>query len=253
MCLLSIAFNAHPDYPLVFIGNRDEYHARKSAAADWWPTEKQILGGRDLQAGGTWLGINKGGHLGVVTNRPDLPPPEQGPRSRGELATRWLNNKELLPDLEQTHSTYGGFSLLLTDQSQLTILSGGHGAGALRTSSIAQGITGLSNTATDQPWPKLDWLNAQLEQTLSDGAVGIETLMALLTRTDPVPGAASHGVPATPFVLGDSYGTRCSTVVLIRKDGHCQFTERRFGPGGAAAGESRFEFDCGSSGNQDFS
>jgi uncharacterized protein with NRDE domain len=251
MCLLSIAFNAHPDYPLVFIGNRDEYHARESAAADWWPADKQILGGRDLQAGGTWLGMNKAGHLGVVTNRPDLPPPSQGARSRGELATRWLNNNQLLPGLEETHKAYGGFSLLLADQSQLHILSGGNGAGALHTSSIEQGITGLSNTATDQPWPKLEWLNAQLKQTLSDGDVGAEKLMALLARTDPVPGAASHGVPATPFVLGDSYGTRCCTVVLIRKDGYCHFTERRFGPGGAAAGESRFEFDSQRPGNPD--
>ena len=77
MCLLSLAWQAHPDYPLIFVGNRDEYHARPTAAADWWQDRPDILGGRDLQAGGTWLAINRKGDFGVVTNRPDLPAPER--------------------------------------------------------------------------------------------------------------------------------------------------------------------------------
>jgi uncharacterized protein with NRDE domain len=242
MCLLSVAFNVHPEYSLVFIGNRDEYHARESAPADWWPADKTILAGRDLQAGGTWLGINNAGHFGVVTNRPDLPPPEQAARSRGELATRWLTGAELLPDLEGTHHAYGGFSLLLTDPAKLHILSGGYGDGKLTTRTLDQGVTGLSNTAIDQPWPKLNWLNEQLEQVLQSNQVDTDTLMSLLSRREPVPNATTHGVPATPFVLGETYGTRCSTVITVRRDGRCTFVERRFGPGGVAGGESQFEF-----------
>lgn len=245
MCLLSLAFNQHPDYPLVFIGNRDEYHARETAAADWWTTETSasILAGRDLQAGGTWLGINRSGRFSVVTNRPDLPPPEQNARSRGDLNTTWLSEHELLPELEETHADYGGFSLLLVDQ-RLRILTGGFGTGRLTSESLDQGVTGLSNTALDQPWPKLTWLNAELERVLSEGEPETEQLMSLLGRTDPVSEAASDDVPATPFVLGEAYGTRCSTVVTMRADGLCRFTERRFGPGGKSRGESAFEFQA---------
>ena len=80
MCLLSLAWQAHADYPLVFVGNRDEYHARPTAAADWWADAPDILGGRDLEAGGSWLGVSKQGRFAVVTNRPDLPAPEVAPR-----------------------------------------------------------------------------------------------------------------------------------------------------------------------------
>ncbi|MGI9291877.1 MAG: NRDE family protein [Gammaproteobacteria bacterium] len=245
MCLLSVAYKQHPDYPLVFIGNRDEYHARETAPAEWWPADDSppILAGRDLQAGGTWLGINRLGRFSVVTNRPDLPPPEENARSRGDLNTTWLSGHELLPELEETHADYGGFSLLLIDE-KLQILTGGFGMGHLTANTFEQGIFGLSNTSLDQPWPKLNWLNAELERTLSEGEPDTEQLMSLLGRTDPVPEAASHGVPATPFVLGEAYGTRCCTVVTVRTDGLYSFTERRFGPGGSPLGEAAFEFQA---------
>jgi uncharacterized protein with NRDE domain len=245
MCLLSLAFNAHPDFPLVFVGNRDEYHARPTAPADWWDDAPDILGGRDLQAGGTWLAINKAGRLGVVTNRPDLPAPEQDSSSRGELITGWLNHSTVINKLPEQHSRYGGFSLLLTEPGALQLISGGNGAPKLLTHSLGNEIIGLSNTAPDQPWPKLTWLNQQVAAHLHKLAAGkpdTEHLMALLTRTDPVPQTAVHGVPATPFVTGQQYGTRCSTVVTISRQGECRFIERRFGPGGTQAGESTYSF-----------
>lgn len=246
MCLLSIAVNKNADYPLIFIGNRDEYHERESAPADWWQSDiaqdKEILAGRDLQAGGTWLGISKAGRFSVITNRPDLPPPAEAARSRGELTTRWLRNETLLPELSETHSSYGGFSLLLADTKGMQILTGGFGSGKLGQHHLDEGVTGLSNTAIDQPWPKLSWLNAELGKSLANSNPDPEMLLGLLGRTEPVPGASSHGVPATPFVLGDTYGTRCCTVVLIKSNGSCRFIERRFGPGGRPAGESAYDF-----------
>ena len=90
MCLLSVAWQSSSDFPFIFAGNRDEYHARSSAAAGWWDDQPAILGGRDLVAGGSWLGINKKGRVAVVTNRPDLQAPEQDALSRGELVSGWL-------------------------------------------------------------------------------------------------------------------------------------------------------------------
>ncbi len=242
MCLLSLAINAHPDFPLVFAGNRDEYHARESAPATWWPDEHNVLGGRDLVAGGTWLGITRSGRFGVVTNRPDLPPPDDDPLSRGELVTGWLTDTHTIDRLPEQHGRYGGFSLLLADDQSLQLMSGGNGAGTMNSRRMERGVTGLSNTAPDQPWPKLQWLNKQLTLQLAEGKPDIERLMSLLTRTEPVPDSASKGVPATPFLVGEEYGTRCSTVITVSTRGECRFHERRFGPGGISEGESEFEF-----------
>jgi uncharacterized protein with NRDE domain len=242
VCLLSLAYKAHPDFPLVFAGNRDEYHARESAPATWWPDEHNVLGGRDLVAGGTWLGITRSGRFGVVTNRPDLPPPDDGPLSRGELVTGWLTDTDTINKLPAQHTRYGGFSLLLADDQSLQLVSGGNASGAMISRRMESGVTGLSNTTPDQPWPKLQWLNQQLTNQLAEGKPDVERLMSLLTRTEPVPDSASKGVPATPFVVGEEYGTRCSTVITISVRGECEFLERRFGPGGKPDGESACSF-----------
>lgn len=242
MCLLSIAYQLHPDYPLVFIGNRDEYHARPTQAADWWVDAPDVLGGRDLEAGGTWLAINRAGHFGVVTNRPDLPQPDQDPRSRGELVTAWVSSTNSFAELPDYHAQYGGFSLLLADRQELRRLSGGCGADNFFAHTLVSGVTGLSNTPPDQPWPKLVWLNQQLTDQLAGDPPDIESLMALLMRTDPVPDSVSQGVEAQPFVLGTQYGTRCSTVITISREGVCTFHERRFGPAGVPTGESSYRF-----------
>jgi uncharacterized protein with NRDE domain len=243
MCLLSLAWQAHPDYPLVFLGNRDEYHARPTAPADWWQEFPNILGGRDLEAGGSWLGVNRQGRFAVVTNRPDLPAPEENPHSRGELVTAWLGdetNISAIDLLSERASSYGGFSLLLADRSGLTRLSGGHGVDELETKQLEPGVSGLSNTAPDDPWPKLTWLNAELEQLVAAGEPDHATLMELLLGTKSIGGGS--GVASTPFVLGERYGTRSSSVITVTRAGECHFTERRFGPLGKPAGESAYFF-----------
>jgi uncharacterized protein with NRDE domain len=244
VCLLSIAWQVHPDYPLVFLGNRDEFHARPTAAADWWQDNPDVLGGIDLEAGGSWLGVNRTGRFAVVTNRPDLPAPGASARSRGELVTAWLKNEpssaiDLLPE---RNLLYGGFSLLLAKPGKLERLSGGNGTSQLERTEIPPGITGLSNTSPDDPWPKLAWLNQQLADTLDAGTPDEEQLINLLLRTEPVSDTTGQDVSVLPFVTGDHYGTRSATVVLIDRRGECVFYERRFGPGGHPRGDSRFCF-----------
>ena len=245
MCLLAVAFDSHPDYPLVFVGNRDEYHARPASPADWWDDFPALLGGRDLQAGGTWLAVNRDGQLAVVTNRPDLPAPENNSLSRGELVTGWLNDDEGLASLAAQHERYGGFSLLLTDAAGLHVISGGNETGTLEQRDYNAAIVGLSNTALNDPWPKLLWLERELKRTLADRSPDPDELMKLLMRTDPVPDTDETGVPARPFVVGETYGTRCCTVICIDKEGLCRFQERRFGPGGQPAGQSEYTFNTG--------
>jgi len=253
VCLLAVGWQCNDRFPFVFAGNRDEYHARPSAAADWWHDAPHVLGGRDLLAGGSWLGVSRNGRFAVVTNRPDLPAPEKSPLSRGELVANWLTADDsqslgaLRSDLEVRASRYGGFSLLAAtlgsdSNSKLQCLSGGSQGGPLQYEQIAEGITGLSNTATDKPWPKLTWLNRELAQLLHAGNVDTERLFALLRREDPVPDTRATGVSARPFIIGQEYGTRCSTVITVDDTGYCHFLERRFGPNGLTMGESAFEF-----------
>lgn len=246
MCLLSIAWQCSVDYPFVFAGNRDEYHARASAPADWWRDDGDVLGGRDLVAGGSWLGINRDGRFAVVTNRPEMPAPQQDALSRGGLVAEQLSGQadqqKLQLRLAENSERYGGFSLLAGNiaKGALHCYSGGQGSAGLDTAFVDRGIFGLSNTALDNPWPKLTWLNDEL------GAQAFKPdpsrLFSLLLREEPVPGAVTDGVSSRPFIVGEGYGTRSATVVIVDRTGRCRFIERRFGPGGSDAGESAFEF-----------
>jgi uncharacterized protein with NRDE domain len=254
MCLLSVAWQTNHDYPFIFAGNRDEYHARPSLPANWWKDEPNAIGGRDLVAGGSWLGLNRDGRFAVVTNRPDLPAPDQGALSRGDLVSAWLKKSQPLaePDsveqLSSNFSRYGGFSLLLGDlrpghAGTLQQFSGGNGLNELSCVTLPAGISGLSNTAPNAPWPKLQWLNRELGLLIRTAKADPTALLSLLQRHTEVPNTDQTGVPATPFVHGTLYGTRCSTVIIVDRAGHCQFVEQRFGPGGRPTGESAFEFD----------
>jgi uncharacterized protein with NRDE domain len=253
MCLLSVAWQSTAEYPLVFAGNRDEYHARPTAAADWWEDAPDVLGGRDLLAGGSWLGMRRDGRFAVVTNRPDLPAPGQAALSRGDLVSAWLADRAAAPEsfsverLAGQSQRYGGFSLLLGEvrpgaTGSLQQFSGGNGVTGMACLTVAAGITGLSNTAINQPWPKLQWLNQEMTR-ISTGRPDVTTLFDLLQRKTAVPGNHSGGVPATPFVSGSLYVTRSSTVIIVDRTGHCQFVERSFGPAGVARGEAAFEFE----------
>lgn len=253
MCLLSIAWQCSAEFPFVFAGNRDEYHARPSAAAHWWDDAPGVLGGRDLVAGGSWLGISHSGRFAVVTNQPVLAAPVLSPLSRGALVADWLKASDgytasdLQATLDERNSRYGGFNLLTASLERdstgtLHCFAGGNGSGSLHYEQLAGGIIGLSNTSLTEPWPKLIWLNRELSRLVAAGVDDFEQLFALLQRDEPVPGADSRGVPARPFVKGTEYGTRCSTVITIDRAGHCRFRERRFGAGGAPVGESAFEF-----------
>src|SRR5262245_10572919 len=155
MCLLVLAWDMHPRYRLVFAGNRDEFHERPSAPLGWWTDSPRILAGRDLQAGGTWLGLSRQGRFGVVTNFRDLQRPLEGAPSRGALITRWLAGEApldgFLEELHESAARYAGFNLLLSDGESLVYASNRLPEFS-RT--LAPGIYGLSNHLLDTPWPK---------------------------------------------------------------------------------------------------
>jgi uncharacterized protein with NRDE domain len=155
MCLIVLAWQVHPEYPLVVAANRDEFFARPSAPAGFWPERPEILAGRDLEAGGTWLGVNRCGRFAALTNyreggqqRPEAP-------SRGALATDFLTQQSdpqrYLDDLAKRGAEYNGFNLFVGDCRRLGYYANrGRGPRWLE-----PGIYGLSNHLLDTPWPKL--------------------------------------------------------------------------------------------------
>ena len=257
MCLLVLAWQAHPRYRLVVAANRDEYHARPAAPLARWPPPLAILAGRDLQAQGTWLGVDRARRLGVVTNFRELQQPRPGAPSRGDLIPSYLGTGEgaaaFFAALEARAPGYSGFNLLLTDQQSLWYGSNRAVPFARR---LPPGVYGLSNELLDTPWPKLTRVRKGFEAWLATPQASPQALFTLLADRTPAADAAlatnTGGLPpewaralSAPFVLHPGYGTRSSTVVLQEGGGALFLAERRFDPAGAPSGESEFELRAG--------
>jgi uncharacterized protein with NRDE domain len=250
MCLILVAFQSSADFPLLVAGNRDEFHARPAHAAEWWADDRDVLGGRDLQAGGTWLGLHRSGRFAAVTNFRDAAPSRGGKRSRGHLVSEFLRSRaaplEYLRSIEGQH--YAGFNLLVSDGQSLASLSNRDGAAR----ELAAGVYGLSNATLDTPWEKIVRSKRALNALLSADAVNETSLFRLLADRDKgpahevtsehLPFVTAHAITA-PFIVLPEYGTRCSTVVMADRNGRWTLAERRFNPAGGKTGESRFSFD----------
>lgn len=236
MCLLALAWRTHPDYSLILAGNRDERHARASAAAGFWSDAPDILAGRDLEAGGTWLGVTTACRYAVVTNYREGLNPAKAPRSRGALTAEFLKRdvvpEEYLRELQPHAGEYGGFSLVVGDRDSLWYFSNRGGAPA----PITPGVHALSNHLLDTPWPKVQAAKARVKLLLDTGAMSVDALLKMLSDRTP----AETGLPDTgigpelerrissAFVADPVYGTRCSTVLMLHRDGSLRFSERRF-------------------------
>lgn len=249
MCLILIAFKTAADYPLLVAANRDEFHARPSLAADWWADNKDIVGGRDLQAGGTWLGLHRSGRFAAITNYRDAAPSRRGKRSRGLLVKEFLQNTAAPLDFLQSidGDAYAGFNLLVSDGQTLGSFSNRNGSAR----NLAAGVYGLSNATLDTPWEKVERSKRALNALLASNTINETSLLRVLADqekgpageviSEHLPFATAHAITA-PFIVLPEYGTRCSTIVMV--DQHrWALTERRFGPAGDRTGESRHSFD----------
>lgn len=251
MCLILVAFQVDASLPLLVAGNRDEFHARPSRAADWWPDDRQVLGGRDLQAGGTWLAVHRSGRFAAVTNYRDAAPSRAGKRSRGHLVAEFLQGCATpLQYLESIDGDrYGGFNLLVSDGRSLAHYCNRDGVAR----ELPAGVYGLSNATLDTPWEKVERSKHILHTLLTDNAANETALLRLLAdrnkgpssevKSNRLPFATAHAITA-PFIVMPDYGTRCSTVVMADQQGRWSLLERRFSPSGDKTGESRFSFDC---------
>lgn len=255
MCLIAIAWRVHPRFPLALIANRDEAHARRTAAAGFDPDAPDVYGGRDLVQGGGWLQVSTRGRLAAVTNVRAGIAGETAPRSRGALVRDFVRGESPagagLSSLAPIAAEFGRFNLLAWDGTSLGFASNHPG---FASGPVAPGLHAMSNGAFDAPWPKSThatraleaWLRSPASMAETTDADMIEPLLDALADTSIAP---DEGLPDTgvglelermlspPFVRGERYGTRCSTVVLVGRDA-VVFAERRFGPDAAPLGES---------------
>jgi len=249
MCVLAFAWRAHPRWHLVVAGNRDELHARPATPLARWDRPDHLLAGRDLQSGGTWLGVSEQGRFAVVTNLRGYGVPEPGRPSRGDLVTDWLAGNARDDRLgEADLSNFNPFNLIVADREQAHFLS--NRPENVR-SLLAPGIYGLSNGALDEPWPKTIRLKETLLEWIVGSAKRPEVLLDDL-REESLPGvgipsAVPSDVPQEPplspiFIRNPVYGTRCSTVVAVDDRGQGVIVERRYTPAGEAAGETALSF-----------
>ena len=243
MCLIVFAWRPGHAQPLIVAANRDEFYARPSLPLAQWSESPQVYAGRDLEAGGTWLGVGANGRFAALTNirNPHQPPAR---KSRGELVARFLAGEmpidDYLSDVVARSLEYAGFNLLVGNANELWHFN----ARAAEAVMLPAGVYGLSNAGLDTPWPKLLKARKALEAVLNDPRP--EALLALLNDPQTAPfaelpdtgvGLATETLLSSVFIASPTYGTRASTALIVHADGTRHMVERSFGPYGGHLGE----------------
>ena len=251
MCLILLAWNAQREHPLILAANRDEFFARATQPAGSWPESPAVVGGRDLEKGGSWLAVSAAGRLAAVTNFRDGTRRRGGRRSRGLLVSDFvlseLDPSAFLADVRARRDAYDGFNLLVAADSDLLHYSNVSD----EITTVAAGVHGVSNHLLDTPWPKVERGKQALARLL-DGdrdalAAGLFDALAD-THSPPDDELPSTGVSpeweralGRAFIHTSGYGTRASTVVLMERSGRLTFLERNFAATGAPAETRAFQ------------
>jgi uncharacterized protein with NRDE domain len=252
MCLILLAVDAHPSFKLVLAANRDEFYRRPSAPPAFWEEAPQLLAGRDLTRGGTWLGITRHGRIAAVTNYRDPSNEKSDAPSRGRLVRDFLLGKDSPSDyldaLNRELSRYNGFNLFVGQKDRLLWTSNRNDQKVL----LPPGIHGVSNSLLNTPWPKIVRGKEQFTQALKNPSVPpSEALFKLLQDRHQPPDEElpSTGVPVewervlSPiFIKSPNYGTRSSTLIFIDRKDHVTFLDRTFHPGSERYETREFEF-----------
>lgn len=250
MCLILVVWRQHTRYPVFIAANRDEYHDRASAPAAWWSDQPNILAGRDLAAGGTWLGVTRTGRFAALTNFRDPARVRKDAPSRGSLVTWLLQSTEpvaaSLGRLRRIGADYNGFNVIFSDGRSLGVYESVPGEGR----ELAPGVYGLSNHLLDTPWPKVANAKSKLLAAIDAGAEQ-STALDLLRDARPAP---QHELPSTgvsaewesllssAFIKAPHYGTRCSTIVRMDAEGHACFDEWSWDAAGEQAHRVSMDF-----------
>ena len=255
MCLLIFAHQSSPQFPLLVAANRDEFHARPTAKSDFWAEHPELLAGRDLQQGGTWMGMTRGGRFAAVTNYRDPAGTLVAPRSRGELPLGYLTDSRspqtFLSGLTSRAKDYAGFNLLVGDRHSLWYFSNSDNHAPR---SLPPGIYGLSNASLDTPWPKVELGKAKLLALQEKGGISHETLADIVADrqlADRV-SLVSQGLDGSmdpilsaQFIVTEAYGTRSSTTLWTDAQARISWREQSFNEQGELSEVQHKEFSQG--------
>jgi uncharacterized protein with NRDE domain len=240
MCLIFLAWKKHPDHRLVVAANRDEFYARPTAPAHFWQDAPGLLAGRDLQGGGTWLGVSRAGRFAALTNYRRGGGNAANAPTRGRLVSDFLLSRaasgEYLQSLASRARLYNGFNLLVADDDSLHWFSTHGGEPRM----LQAGAYAVSNDLLDTPWPKVARGRKGFEGLLEAREIDVEEMFSVLMDSQIAEDAAlpDTGIGLTRermlspiFISADDYGTRSSTVLLVGVDGQVTFYERTYAPG----------------------
>ncbi|MEM7764997.1 MAG: NRDE family protein [Pseudomonadota bacterium] len=254
MCLVLLSWKKHNQLPLIVAANRDEQFGRDASPIDWWEDQPDIIGGRDLQAGGTWLAFSRHSRFGIITNFRD-PVQSVAGKSRGELIPLWLSGQHNARDfqalMEANEADYAGFNLLYGDRESLYYFSNR----STVSGPLPAGFYALSNAALDAAWPKMNDGSAFIADAVRDNDVSPDRFAKFLRNTTPAPDAALpqpflpielRRTLSAPFIVGDVYGTRCSTVATVSTTGAVHLYEQYYAPGGEPTNASQLAFKLNS-------
>jgi len=251
MCLIALAWQTHPAYPLVLAANRDEFHHRPTAPAEFWHDAPAIFGGRDLSQHGSWLALARNGRIAAVTNVRRMIPPNPHAPSRGRLVADFVGGERSAMDyaahLAGGAALFSGFNLLLIDGGTALYVTN---QPSYRIETLRPGVHALSNASLNTPWPKLRRVRDGLSTWVAREQTDFGALFGLLRDGRPAEdaelpdtgvGAEMERFLSPPFICGAHYGTRSSSVLSLA-EGHAHFRERRYDAAGELSGETDERF-----------
>lgn len=249
MCILFIAVEQREDYPLIICANRDEFHKRPTKEAHFWDDFPQILAGRDMEAGGSWLGINQSGYFAAITNLRTGKPQSKDKKSRGELVTFFLTEPLSIDEswLTKHAALYNPFNLIFGKLDNLYCFNSENG----QSTKLTPGFYAISNGEMGDNWPKMQKGLKNLESLVnSNEALVLESILPVLndqTRADDTE-LPSTGIPleweqllSSIFICTEEYGTRSSSILLNKKGATSQFIEVQYNTKGEKVNENNFE------------
>ena len=255
MCILFIAVDQHPNYPLIIAANRDEFHQRPTQHSHYWPSNSALLAGKDLEAGGTWMGVSRNGKVSALTNIRNPHRIQKNAISRGALVTAFLEDQAIdeetyTQQLVSHASRYNGYNLLMgcMRRNHYAVFNN-H---TLQYQTLQKGYYGLSNASLDTPWPKIEHGKLALaDYCETHSELNPDALFKLLSNQTKAADDAlpDTGVPlqwerllSSIFIQGEDYGTRTSTLLWLDRSGHVHWAERNFSADAIITDEHYYHF-----------
>lgn len=254
MCLVLFAYQVHPQFPLIVAANRDEFYNRKTAQASFWKDHPYIVGGRDLEQMGTWMGVTKQGRFSALTNYRNPQDVKKNKKSRGYLVRNYLTSNEetfaYLKNTQKEKKSYQGYNLIVGTPTSLWYYSNIED----KIRELVPGIYGLSNHLLNTAWPKVEKGIDGLRSIIEKSEFNPEDLFCLLRQSDPAPKQLLPNTGISDelelnlsplFITMEHYGTRASTVLTINKESVAQFHERTYSKKGLVNNTFTFQIEKG--------